>query len=53
MARMKSAEQAALTPSQMAQFAGQEMAGQGGVSDAERAILKGVTAIGRAVGGSI
>jgi hypothetical protein len=53
MARMKSAEQAALTPSQMAQFAGQEMVGQGGVSDAERAILKGVTAIGRAVGGSI
>jgi hypothetical protein len=53
MARMKSAEQAALTPSQMAQFAGQEMAGQGAVSDAERAILKGVTAIGRAVGGCV
>jgi hypothetical protein len=53
MARMKNAEQAALTPSQMAQFAGQEMAGQGNVSDAERAILKGVSAIGRACGGSI
>jgi hypothetical protein len=53
MARMKNAEQAALTPSQMAQFAGQEMAGQGNVSDAERALLKGVSAIGRACGGSI
>ena len=53
MARTKNAQGAGLTPSQMGQFAGQEMAGQGGVSDAERAILKGVTAIGRAVGGSI
>ena len=53
MARMRNAEQAGLTPSQKAQFAGQEMAGQGNVSDAERAILKGVTAIGRAVGGCV
>jgi len=53
MARTKNAQGAGLTPSQMGQFAGQEMAGQGNVSDAERAILKGVTAIGRAVGGCV
>ncbi len=53
MARTKNAQGAGLTPSQMSQFAGQEMAGQGNVSDAERAILKGVTAIGRAVGGCV
>jgi len=53
MARTKNAQQAGLTPSQMSQFAGQEMTGQGNVSDAERAILKGVTAIGRAVGGCV
>jgi len=53
MARTKNAQGAGLTPSQMSQFAGQEMAGQGNVSDAERAILKGVTAIGRACGGAI
>ena len=53
MARTKNAQGAGLTPSQTAQFASQEMAGQGNVSDAERAILKGVTAIGRAVGGCV
>lgn len=53
MARTKNAQSAGLNPGQMAQFAGQEMAGQGNVSDAERAILKGVTAIGRAVGGCV
>ena len=53
MARTQNAMGANLTPSQMGQFAGQEMAGQGAVSDAERAILKGVTAIGRACGGAI
>jgi hypothetical protein len=81
MARMKSAEQAALTPSQMAQFAGQEMAaekpgmmgaikgalngginmgspmpttsGAGAVTDEERALLRGIQAVGRACGGSI
>jgi hypothetical protein len=53
MARTKNAQGAGLTPSQMGQFAGQEMAGQGNVTDAERALLKGVTAIGRACGGAI
>ena len=53
MARTQNAMNANLTPSQMGQFAGQEMAGQGAVSDAERAMLKGVTAIGRAVGGCV
>jgi hypothetical protein len=70
MTRTNNAMGAGLTPSQMAQFAGQEMAGQGAISDAERravmpmsgqgnisdaerAILKGVTAIGRAVGGCV
>jgi hypothetical protein len=36
IARTKNAMGAGLNPSQMAQFAGQEMAGQGAVSDAER-----------------
>lgn len=36
MARAKNAMGANLTPSQMAQFAGQEMAGQGAISDMER-----------------
>jgi hypothetical protein len=53
MARTQNAQGAGLNPSQMGQFAGQEMAGQGAVSDAERAMLKGITAIGRACGGAI
>ena len=83
MARTKNAMNANLTPSQMAQFAGQEMSGQGAISDAERrmagmgqatpssnlgqahpmgpgaiteqerSLLKGITAVGRACGGSI
>ena len=89
MARTKNAEQAGLTPSQMAQFAGQEMAamppmapmpttsggartapmpttsggartapmpttsGAGAVTDEERALLRGIQAVGRACGGSI
>jgi len=74
MARTKNAMGAGLTPSQMSQFAGQEMAAEkpgmmgaikgainSGVNmgspmsakDEERALLKGVTAIGRACGGAI
>lgn len=70
MARTQNAMGAGLTPSQMAQFAGQEMAGMGqatpstglgqanpmgagAVTDQERALLKGLTAVGRACGGSI
>jgi hypothetical protein len=74
MARTKNAMNAGLTPSQMGQFAGQEMAAEkpgmmgaikgalnSGVNmgspmsatDEERALLKGVTAIGRACGGAI
>ena len=41
MARTLNARNANLTPSQMAQFAAQEMAGQGAVSDAERAAAMG------------
>ena len=37
MARTKNARGAGLNPGQMAQFAGQEMAAQGAISDAERA----------------
>jgi hypothetical protein len=37
MARTKNARGAGLNPGQMAQFAGQEMAAQGGITDAERA----------------
>jgi len=37
LARTKNARTAGLNPGQMAQFAGQEMAAQGGITDAERA----------------
>ena len=40
MGRAKTAMTSGLTPSQQAQFAGQELAGQGAVSDAERQILQ-------------
>jgi len=65
MARTKNAMDAGLTPSQMSQFAGQEMAtmppmapmpttsGAGAVTDEERALLRGIKAVGRACGGSI
>jgi hypothetical protein len=83
MARTKNAMDAGLTPSQMGQFAGQEMApmpttsgsgkavpmpttsggartapmpttsGAGAVTDEERALLRGIQAVGRACGGSI
>ena len=42
MARTQNARGAGLNPSQMSQFAGQEMAGQGAVSDAERMAAAGV-----------
>jgi hypothetical protein len=83
MARTKNAMDAGLTPSQMGQFASQEMApmpttsgsgkavpmpttsggartapmpttsGAGAVTDEERALLRGIQAVGRACGGSI
>jgi hypothetical protein len=65
MARTKNAMDANLTPSQMSQFASQEMApmppmapmpttsGAGAVTDEERALLRGLSAVGRACGGSI